>query len=138
MTDLNRFAGPLRSHGSTKRLATLSTLLLLLGACASVPEAPNQEIQAAELAIANAEKERVADYASPELREARDKLTAARKAVQDEQMTLAKRLAELSRLNADLASAKADVAKAQIVNDQMQKSIDTLRQEMQRNTGARS
>jgi hypothetical protein len=111
--------------------------LLMLGACASEPMPPTQEIQAAEMAIASAEQARVADYASPELGEARDKLAAAHAAVQREEMVSALHLAQQSRADAELASAKAEVAKAKAVNDEMQKSTDTLKQEMQRNSGGR-
>lgn len=114
----------------------MATLLLLLVACASAPVPPNQELQAAELAIANADQARVADYASAELRSAREKLTAARAAVQQENMLLAKRLAQQSQVDAELASVKADTIKAQRVNDETQKSIDAIKQEMQRNIGA--
>lgn len=107
--------------------------LLLLTACASTPP-PNQALQAAEQAIATAEQARVADYASPELSEARDKLTASRAAIQQKNMVLAQRLADESRADAQLASAKAEAAKAKVVNDDMQKSNVTLKQEMQRNT----
>jgi hypothetical protein len=50
-------------------------------------------------------------------------------------MVLAQRLAEQSRVDAELASARAEAARAGVVNDEMRKSIDTLKQEMQRNTG---
>lgn len=118
-------------------LAPIAAMSLLLAACASVPPAPTEALQAAELAIANAEQARVADYASPELGAARENLTAARSAVQAEEMVLAERLAEQSQANAQLATAKAGAAKAKVVNDEMKKSIDTLKQEMQRNPGAR-
>jgi hypothetical protein len=49
-------------------------------------------------------------------------------------MVLAPRLADESRAYAQLASAKAEAAKAKLVNDDMQKSNVTLKQEMQRNT----
>ncbi len=110
--------------------------LLLVSACASEPKAPTDALHAAELAIANAEQARVADYASPELAEARTKLVSAREAVTQEHMVLAQRLAEQSRADAELASAKTEAAKARVVNDEMKKSTDTLKQEMQRNTGA--
>ncbi len=110
--------------------------LLVLAACASAPAPPNEALQAAELAIAHAEQARVADYASPELGAAREKLAAARAAVQQEKMILAGRLAEQARVDAELAAALAEAAKAKVVNDDMQKGIDTLKQEMQRNTGA--
>ena len=110
--------------------------LLLVSACASEPKAPTEALHAAEVAIANAEQARVADYASPELVEARTKLVSARDAVTQEHMVLAQRLAEQSRADAELASAKTEAAKARVVNDEMKKSTDTLKQEMQRNTGA--
>ncbi|MFN2329844.1 MAG: DUF4398 domain-containing protein [Chromatocurvus sp.] len=109
--------------------------LLLLGACASAPLPPTADLQAAELAIASAERARVADYASVELSEARDKLRAARSAVQEEKMNQAQRLAQQARVDAELASARAEVAKARVVNEQMQKGTETLKQEMQRSTG---
>lgn len=127
-----------------KRHVTLSLFkgtaiagLLLLAACASAPKSPTAAIQAAELAIANAEQARVADYASPELTWAREKLTNARKAVQQEEMVLALRLAEQSRVDAELASARAEEIKAKAINDEMKKSTAALKQEMQRNTGAK-
>jgi hypothetical protein len=111
---------------------------LALAACATTPEPPTQALQAAESAIASAEQARVADYASAELREAREKLAAARTAVRNEEMVRALYLAEESRVHADLASAKAEEIKAKAVNDEMQKSIDTLKQEMQRVSGDRT
>lgn len=106
--------------------------VLLLVACASAPVPPDQALQAAETAIARADQDRVADYASPELRAAREKLTAARAAVQQENMLLALHLAEQSQVDAELASVKADTIKAQQVNEEMQKSIDAMKQEMDR------
>lgn len=119
----------------TPYLATLAVTSLFLAGCSSPPKAPDQELQAAELAIATAEQARVADYASPELGEAREKLTAARTAVAKEEMTTAARLAEKSRADAELAIAKAAAAKAQDINDELGKSANTLEQELKRNSG---
>ncbi len=127
----------------TKLKTTQTALLLILGgtllftlpACSSTPMPPTQNLQAAELAITKAEQARVADYASVELNQAREKLAAAHTAVHNEKMEQARQLADESRVSAELASAKAEVVKAKAVNDEMQKSIDTLKQEMQRNTG---
>ena len=121
----------------TARLPIAVAGLLALAACATVPQPPTEAMHAAEIAITNAEQARAADYASPELTEARAKLVAARDAVTQQQMTRAQHLAEQSRADAELASAKAEAAKAKLVNDDMKKSTDTLKQEMQRHTGAR-
>lgn len=115
-------------------LVAIAAASLLLAACASTPP-PTQQITAAEVAIAHAEQAQVADYASPELSAAREKLTAARAAVVKEDMKAAKRLAEQSALDAELATAKLTAAKAKTVNDEMLKSTSVIKQEMQRNPG---
>ncbi len=125
----------MREKAGLMPLITVCAICTVLAGCASTPKAPNEALQAAELAIANAEQDRVADYASPELGEARDKLTAARIAVVEKEMVRAARLAEQARVDAELASAKAKAAKAQEVNEQLDKNINTLQQELQRNSG---
>ncbi|WP_331345671.1 DUF4398 domain-containing protein [Cellvibrio sp. UBA7661] len=107
----------------------------IFAGCASTPKAPTGALQAAELAIAKAEQDRVADYASPELSEAREKLTAARVAVAEKEMVRAARLAEQARADAELASAKTQSAKAQEVNAELDKNADILQRELQRNSG---
>jgi hypothetical protein len=124
-----------RGQGAQLRMAGVAATLLTLAGCASTPEAPTESLRAAEMAITQAEKARVADYAAPEIGAARQLLTSARDAVADEDMALAWRLAEQSRVNAELAYAKAEAAKAAEVNEEMQKGIDALKQEMQRNSG---
>lgn len=126
---------------STMKRIQHGTVLLIaiaaLGACASALLPPTSELQAAELAIASAEQNQVADFALPELNEARKKLDAANVAVANEDMVLAAYLATESSAGAQLASARAEMLKAKAVNDEMQKSIDTLKLELQRNSGAR-
>lgn len=117
--------------------AVLLIAIAGLSACASAPLAPTTELQAAELAIANAEQNQVENYALPELNDARRKLDAARVAVSNEDMMLATYLATESTADAQLATARAEMLKAKAVNDEMQKSIDTLKMELQRNSGAR-
>jgi hypothetical protein len=124
-------------RGSPFYFAVAAAGFLALAACASTPEPPTQALQAAESAIADAERARVADYASSELREAREKLAAAQTAVRNEEMVEARYLADESRVHADLASAQAEELKAKAINDEMRTSIDTLKEEMRRNSGSR-
>ena len=122
-----------------KRLPQGVVLLITiagLAACSSAPLPPTSELQAAQLAIASAEQDQVADYALPELNDARKSLDAARVAVSNEDMVLATYLATESAANAQLASARTQMLKAQAVNEEMQKSIDTLKLELQRTSGA--
>jgi len=93
-------------------------------------------MKAAEQAIAVADQTRVADAASPELNEAREKLTEAQTAVNNKQMLTAERLAQESRVDAELASAKIAAAKENAVNEEIRHSTATLAQEMQRNSNS--
>jgi hypothetical protein len=128
----------IRGIRASPLLAAALAGFLALSGCATTPEPPTQALQAAESAIASAEQARVADYASAELRQAREKLAAARTSAREEDMVKARYLAEESRVHADLASAKAEEIKAKAVNDEMQKSIETLKQEMRRVSGGRT
>lgn len=123
------------SRGLVSRLVIISSFSLFMAACASTPEPPAQEINSAEQSLLDAEQTRVGEYALPELQEARFKLNAARDAVKSEDMVMAKRMAEQASMDIKLASAKADLAKAQAVNDGMRENIHALKQEMNRNSG---
>ena len=119
------------------RVAGSIATVLILAACAAAPMPPTSELLAAQKAIESAEQARVADYASPELGEARDKLSAANAAVQREEMTSALRLAEESQADAQLALANSQAMKARLVNEEMLNSTNSLKVEMQRNTGVK-
>ena len=108
-----------------------------LAGCATAPVPPTEALQAAQSAISNAEQARVADYASAELTTARQKLTSANTAARENRMVDAEYLAIESRTHAEVALARAEELQAKAVNDDMQQSIATLKQEMQRATGVR-
>jgi hypothetical protein len=112
-------------------------MVAAVAACASTPPAPTASLQAAQLAISNAERSDASRYASGELSEARSKLASADTAVKEQRMLLAERFADESRAEAELASAKTAEVKAKAVNDEMTRSTDTLVEEMQRSSGAK-
>lgn len=121
--------------GSRVRLALGFTGVLLLAACASTPPAPTANLQAAQQAIAAAERSEASRYAPGELSEAHTKLASADTAVTEKKMVVAEHLADQSRAEAELASAKTSAAKANAVNDEMKRSNGTLIDEMKRGTG---
>ena len=123
----NRGSRPWRALGITGAL--------LLAACASAPPAPTANLQAAQQAIAAAERGEAARYAPGELSEAHTKLAAADAAVTERKMVVAERFADQSRAEAELASAKSSAAKANAVNDEMKRSNGTLVEEMKRTSG---
>ncbi len=119
------------------RLTLGITSALLLAACESTPPAPFSKLQAAQQAIAAAERSEAARYAPGELSEAHTKLALADSAVTERKMVVAEHLADQSRAEAELASAKTSAAKANAVNDEMKRSNGTLVDEMQRSSGGK-
>lgn len=105
---------------------------MLVAGCASTPPAPARSLDAARTAITNAEKADAGHYASAELGEARQKLSLADTAAKENSMIEAERLAEQARVEADLALAKTEAAKAAAVNEDMNRGADALTDEMQR------
>jgi type IV pilus biogenesis protein CpaD/CtpE len=111
------------------------TGVLLLAGCASTPPVPTANLQAAQQAIAAAERSEASRYAPGELSEAHTKLAAADSAVTEKRMGVAERLADQSRAEAELASARTSSAKANAVNDEMRRGNGTLIDEMKRGSG---
>lgn len=122
---------------SRLRVAVAFAGLLMLGACASTPPPPTAGLQAAQRAISTAEGAEAGRYAAVELAEARTELASADRAVAEQRMTMAARLADQSRVEAELASARTAEVKAKAVNDEMTRSTSTLIEEMQRTSGAK-
>ncbi len=116
------------------RFALLPALFLAATAFAGDP-VPTTNLQAAQQAIANAERVDAATLAGVELGEARGKLAAAQTAVVDKKMIVAARFADEARVEAELAAAKSGAAKAKTVNDNLERSTATLIEEMQRKSG---
>ena len=130
---MNRFA----KSGSIIRwhLILVPAALLLLARCASTPPMPSANLQAAQQAIVNGERLDAGVHAAAELGEARSKLAAAQRAVNEEEMITAERLADEARAGADLAAARTGAVKAKAVNEDMKRGTATLVDEMQRQSG---
>jgi len=125
-----------RTNLARRGLRTVLPILLLVASTAFArPPVPTTNLQAAQLAIANAERVDAATHAGVELGEARGKLAAAQRAVEEKEMVEAQRFADEARVVAELAAAKAGAAKAIAVNKDIERSTATLIDEMQRKTG---
>ena len=128
------FPKPTRYTRRRLRFA-LPAIILLATACASTPPVPSASLQAAQQAIANAERVEAGAHAAAELAEARTKMSAAQQAVTEKEMLAAGQRADEARASAELAAARTSVAKANAVNRDMKNSTSTLIDEMQRKTG---
>lgn len=118
-----------------RTLIVIGAAGISLAACASTPPAPTAALDAAHLAISNAERADAGQYAAGELAEARSSLASANTAVAGNRMIVAEQLANESRTEAELASARTAESKAQAVNAQLQRGNGTLNEELQRNAG---
>jgi hypothetical protein len=113
------------------RAAALLAAGLALAACSSIPR-PEAQLAAADLALRKAEQADAAHHAPLEMRQARDRFDAARRAVQEERHLEARRLAEEAEAEAQLAESKARAARARTAADEIRADVESLRAEAQR------
>jgi hypothetical protein len=109
------------------------TVALALAGCASQPERPSAELTRARTVIGQAEKDaKTQQYAAADLQLARDKLNQADMASKDGRNAEAEQLAMQAALDAEYATAKAGNGEAQKAADELDRSIETLRQDAAR------
>ncbi len=109
--------------------------VLWMVGCAGKP--PLANLSQAELAVQEADTKTASQYAPLELKTAREQLAEAKRAMDDEEYDEARRLADQALVNAQLAEAKAAAEKARLAAAELQKSIQTLRTEVQRSSAGR-
>jgi hypothetical protein len=122
------------------RIVTLSALALgacTVGAgCASQPPVPSEQITKARTLVEQADKSNAQRYAAADLQRAHDELSNADKAVSERKYADARRYAEDAQVDADLASARASSGEAQRAAQEINRGMDSLQQESQRQTGS--
>jgi hypothetical protein len=108
-----------------------TTCLLALGACASTP-APTAELAVSAAAVDRASGAGAATGAPDELKAAQDKLARANAAMAVRDFEHARTLAHEAQVDAQLADAKTQSAKARKAADQLQEDSRVLREELDR------
>lgn len=98
------------------------------GGCSS-DSPPTGAVSQAELAVSQAGQGKASEYAAPELSRAREKLDEAKRAMDGERYTEARRLAEQALVDAQLAEAKAAAEQQRQTAQELRKSIEALQQE---------
>ncbi|MEX2123639.1 MAG: DUF4398 domain-containing protein [Woeseia sp.] len=116
------------------RTALLTAVALAtMSACATSPDRPYQQLAGAEAGIEQAEQSNAREFGASELDAARDKLAKARAAADSNDNLAAARYAEEAALDANLATAITRNRKAELSVEELNKSIETLQQEIARN-----
>lgn len=119
----------------TVNLSALALITCVLSAgCATESAIPRDQLTMARTLVEQADKSDAQRYAPADLQRAHDELSSAEKAVNDRRYEDARRYAENAQVDADLASARASSGEAQRAAHEVNRSIDTLKQESDRRT----
>lgn len=119
----------------TARVCTIlgSTALAVLAGCSTVSQATKDTVARSETTVNQAQQVvGNSESGAMELQAARNKVDEAKQAIKDGKEDRAIRLAHEATLTADLATAKSRTASVRKVADEVQASIQTLRQEAER------
>jgi hypothetical protein len=104
--------------------------------CATQGPVPTEQLTRARALVEQADKADAQRYAPADLQRAHDELSSADRAVSDHKYDDARRYAENAQVDADLASARASSGQAERAAREVDRSIDSLRQESERHTDA--
>lgn len=122
---------PHSSPHTRSALAAALAGLLVLAACAGNP--PREQMAVAKSTVDRATTAPGTAAAAPvELQAARDKLARAEKAMADKDYDEARQLAEQAQADARLAEAKAQAARSAQALQEVQGTVRTLNDELQR------
>jgi hypothetical protein len=113
------------------RPAVALTVLLALSACASTPP-PTAELAVSTAAVERASSAGAATAAPTELKAAQDKLARANAAMAVKDFEQARVLVHEAQVDAQLAEARTQSAKARKAADQLQEDSRVLREELDR------
>lgn len=119
-----------RSAGSIVAVAAIG--LVGITACASTDDRPDAKLAIAQSSIEQAQRAGANEHAAQPLSAAREKLSAAQAAVARDEMLVAERLAEEAALDAELAGAMTRTRKAELAVEELNDTIEVLREEIAR------
>lgn len=106
---------------------------LFAGGCSSVSEVTKERVARSESSLQQAQQAvGRSEAGAVELQRAKDNLEQAKAALNRKEGEKAERYAQLAQLDADLAMAKSQSAAARKAADELQASIQTLREEASR------
>lgn len=111
--------------------AGLFSMFFLAGGCATA-KPPTETLARAEVQLRTAAEARADELAPMDLQRAREKLESSKRAMAAGRYDEARRLAETAEVEAELAEAKADAEITWQAADRLRRTIDALRQEMER------
>ncbi|MFO7993153.1 MAG: DUF4398 domain-containing protein [Marinobacter sp.] len=121
----------MNKHTSMLGAASIISIALLAGGCASSGERPDGQLQTAESAIQQAVSADARDFEPVLLNQAQNKVADAEELIEEEKYREASRLLEQASVDAQLAGARSDTAKAEQAVEEINSNIDSLRQRIE-------
>lgn len=122
----------MRKHSSitirSGKVALLAGLALSLGGCASPGERPDSDLQSAESALQQAVAADARQYEPVLLNDAQNKVADAKGLIEKEEYQNAERLLQQASVDAQLAGARAETAKARQAVEEVNRNIEALGQ----------
>jgi hypothetical protein len=120
------------SYQTYPKLLLVGVLVLAVSACSSMKTPATAQVAVSNAALDNAASSGAPELAAAEMGSAREKMARANQAMAAKDYTLANDLATQAQLDAKLAQAKANSAKAQSAANALQEDIRILREELAR------
>lgn len=121
----------MNKHTSMLSAASILGIAVVVGGCASSVERPDSKLQTAESAIQQAVSSDARDFEPVLLNEAQNKVADAEELIETENYREAGRLLEQASVDAQLAGARSDTAKARQAVEEINGNIESLRQRIE-------
>lgn len=121
----------MNKHTSKAGTAGVLGAMIVLGGCASSGEPPESELRAAETSVQQAVSSDARDFEPVLLNQAQNKIADAEELIEREKYFDAERLLEQADVDAQLAGARANTAKAKQAVEEINQNIDSLRQRIE-------
>lgn len=120
----------MNKHNPKLYTAGVIAIALAMSGCASKGERPDSDLQAAENSIQQAVAADARDMEPILLNDARNKVADAKGLMEREKYYAAERLLEQATVDAQLAVARAETAKAQRAVEEINRNIESLRKQI--------
>lgn len=120
----------MKPHQYLGRTAVVLGLSATIAACAGPGPKPDSELQTAQAAVQRAEASDAREFNPVLLNDARNKIADAEQLMEGEDYREARRLLEQAELDARLAGARSETDKAEQAVEEVNDSIDKLRQRL--------
>jgi PBP1b-binding outer membrane lipoprotein LpoB len=122
----------MNKYKTMHRAAGILCIAVFVSGCASSGERPDGELQTAESAIQQAVSSDARDFEPVLLNQAQNKIADAEKLIETEEYYEAGRLLEQASVDAQLAAARSNTAKAKQAVEEINGNIDALRQRIEK------